>query len=405
MSFRLIFALLFACIPTALSASELTLTPQAAVAYALKQNPTLAAARLSIEEARARLQQSGRLSNPELELDFNKNTKSRESAVSVVLQQRFPLTSRLRYEKAVSRAQVSAAESEVRDAERKLAAEVRSFAVKLIALQAQQNLRNVQLANIRELSEYLRRLAATGEGASTDALQVELDARQIEIETLQLTTEAASIEGELRVLLGRSGHESTRISGVLAAPSAGYEVTPAAERPDILAAQARAEAAQLSVREQEARRFEDVGVGLSWSRERRLDEPNPIETEHTVGVRFSVPLPFWNTNVGRIREAEAAAARAQKELEATRFNAAAEAASARNTMDAYARIIEALDSKGLPQLTQLEEQLHASYSSGHTPLSEVLRARTRRLDLQRQRLDALRDYHLAKIRYTASAHP
>ena len=44
------------------------------------------------------------------------------------------------------------------------------------------------------------------------------------------------------------------------------------------------------------------------------------------------------------------------------------------------------------------EQLHASYSSRHTPLGEVLRARTQRLDLQRRRLDALRELYFSIIR-------
>ena len=73
-------------------------------------------------------------------------------------------------------------------------------------------------------------------------------------------------------------------------------------------------------------------------------------------------------------------------------------------MDAYAKILSELDSKVLPQATQLEEQLRASYSTGQTPLVEVLRARSRRLDLQRQRLDALRDYHLASIRHSSTTN-
>jgi outer membrane protein TolC len=73
-------------------------------------------------------------------------------------------------------------------------------------------------------------------------------------------------------------------------------------------------------------------------------------------------------------------------------------------MDAYSKILVELDSKVLPRATQLEEQLQTSYSSGQTPLVEVLRARSRKLDLQRQRLDALRDYHCASIRYSAATN-
>ena len=66
--------------------------------------------------------------------------------------QKFPLTARLRLEKAVTRAELAAAEAEVRNAERKLAAEVSTAAVKLLGLGGQQALRERQLGNSRELS-------------------------------------------------------------------------------------------------------------------------------------------------------------------------------------------------------------------------------------------------------------
>ena len=91
-------------------------TQDGAVAYALKNNPELAAARYSIGEARGRLLQSGRLANPELETDLKPNVRGREFSFGVGFVQRFPLTSRLRLERAISQAEVTAAEAEVRAA-------------------------------------------------------------------------------------------------------------------------------------------------------------------------------------------------------------------------------------------------------------------------------------------------
>ena len=158
------------------------------------------------------------------------------------------------------------------------------------------------------------------------------------------------------------------------------------------------------VREQQARRLEDVGAGLSYSQERSIDDPNPMETDRIIGFRVTLPLPLWNHNSGRVHEAAAAAARAEKELEAVRFAATEEVTAAKHAMEAYANIIAELDSRVLPQAKQLEEQLRASYSAGQTPLLDALRGRARWLDLQRQRLDALRDFHLARIRYSSATH-
>ena len=403
MLFYSIVILFIACAHPLLAA-DLTLTQDAAAAYALQHNPALASARLGVEEARGRLRQSGRLSNPEVELEFNRNARSRESDARLALVQRFPITGRLRYEKAVSRAQLAAAEFEVRDGERKLEAEVRGLAVKLIALHEQRDLRSNQIANVRELSEFLRKSAEAGEGPLTDALQVELESRQLEIENLQLAAEEAALLGELRVLLGAPPGGSLAVKGRLTPPVLPAHSDGGSQRPDLLAAQLRVDAARFTVKEQQARRVEDIGAGLSFTQERTIDDPNPLQTERIVGFRVSVPLPLWNRNAGRIHEANAALARADREMTAMQWSAVGETMAAREAMKVYAKILTTLDGTALPQAKQIEEQLSSGHSSGHTPLSEVLRTRARRLELQRQRLDALRDFHLAHIRYVSATN-
>ena len=126
--------LIFTIAMTSAAAQEVRLTLETAPAYALRNNPTLAAARLRIEEARGRLKQAGRLSNPEFDVEFDRNTRIPEGSLGLTLSQKFPVTARLRLEKAVSRAELAAAEAEVRNAERKLAAEVQTVVVKLLAL-------------------------------------------------------------------------------------------------------------------------------------------------------------------------------------------------------------------------------------------------------------------------------
>jgi len=401
MPYRLTIILSLAC-ATFAWAGNTTFSVDGAASYALKHNPNLAAARFRIEEARGRLQQTGRLSNPELELDFTRHTTGREGSAGVALTQRFPLTSRLRHEKAVSRAELAAAEAEVRDAERKMDAGVRISSIKLLALAGQRELREKQLGNSRELSGFLNKRVEKGEGSPVDAAQVELETRQIEVENLTLAADEAVMLGELRLLLGIEGAGRIAISGELPAAKSVPGSKSVAGRPDILAAQSRAEAARSSVLEQQSRRWEDIGIGASYTRERVLDEPKPIETEQVIGFRFSLPLPLWNNNSGRIREAQAAVARAEKEIDAARLTANAEVSAAAGAMSAYVRLIGELDEQVLPAATKIEEQLRSNYSSGLVPLTDVLRARTRRLELQRQRLDALRDYHLARIRHSAS---
>ena len=397
-----IFLLLASLLATA-HAGDLTFTLEGAVAQALRHHPELTVARLRLEEARGRLEQSGRLSNPELDLDFTRQTTGREGALEIGFLQRFPLTARLRHEKAVTRAELAAAQAETRDRERTLAAEVRAVAIKLLALDAQRALRARQLAASRELTAFLQKRAESGEASSIEVAQVELEARKIEIESLQFSAQEAVLIGELRPLLGLADpSKSIRIRGELSAPAKVAPANDAASRPDVQAAQARANAAHAAAAQQRASRWEDIGVGATYSRARTKDEPSSTETEQVVGLKVSIPLPFWNRNAGRIHEAEAAAARTVAEMEATQLRARAEAGAARDEMTALARLLAELDATLLPKAREVEEQLRNSYAAGLLPLTDVLRARTQSLDLQGQRLTALRDYHLARARYTAA---
>lgn len=397
------FFSLFLIPALAAGAAELRLSLDGAADYALKHNPALAAARLRIQEAHGRLQQSGRLTNPDLEVEFTRIQPGPEGALTAALVQRFPLTARLRHERDVSRAELAAVEAEVGDGERKIAAEAQALAVKIIASRGQRALRARQQENSRELSSFLLKRVESGEASIVDAAQVELETQQLELEVLQLSAAEQEFAGELRALLGVTGEVS--ITGELPAVASEDSRTPApiTERPDVRAAEHRVVAARAAAQQQRASRWEDVGVGVIYGADRDLDDPSPVETRQVFGLQMSIPLPLWNNNAGRIREAEAAAARATLDAEAVRFAASNEVSGAHGDMRAHARLVTALDTQLLPKAAQIEEQIRQQYSTGQSSLTEVLPARTRRLDLQRQRLDALRDYHLARVRYEAGA--
>lgn len=384
-------------------AGEVRLTPASAADYARRHNPALAAARFRIEEARGRLTQSGRLSNPEFETEFRHTPDFAERTFEVSFMQKFPVTNRLRLEKAVGRAELAAAQAEVRDAERKLAASVETAAIKIVALEQQRILRDKQLVNSREAAEAAIKRASVGEASTVDAAQFELETRQLETERLQLEVERVALVGELRPLLGLRGSNTLNVSGDLPAPDRLPSSKPdVASRPDVVAARHTAQAAEQTATLAIKNKWEDFGAGVVTEAERRMDEPEGLVNEYMVGFRISLPLPFWNKNEGRIQETRAAAQRARKEVEARVVEAMGEAAGARGEMAALAKVIADMDDQLLPKSRELESQLRQIYATGQGTLTEVLRATERRLTLESRRLDALRDYHLARIRHAAA---
>ncbi len=361
----------------------------------MRQNPDLAAARFRIDEARGRLTQSGRRPNPELQIETGNYTNFREGSLMVGFVQKFPATNKLRLEKAVSQALLEAAEAEVKVAERQVLLTVRQLGVKILALNAQQALREKQLANANELATFATKRAASGESSSLEAVQFELEAQQIQLESLQVNAEQAGLLAELRPLLGMSAETALTISGSLAAPQT--VVAGAAEaRPEYALLQQTELAAQRSIELEQARRKEDISAGFFAGGQHTEDMPLGFQNDGLIGIRVNIPLPFWNQNQGKIQEATAAAARVAAEKTALTQRLKGEQAAAVTRMQALAKIVSEIDATLLPKTRGLEEKLRAAYAIGQSPLTDVLRAREKRLQLERTRLDSLRDYHLIR---------
>lgn len=384
-------------------AAEMTFTLEGAVNHALTNNADLAAARLGVDEARGRSEQAGRWSNPELETEIKPNVRGREGSFSVGFNQRFPLTSRLRLEKTVSRAQLVVAQAEVREFERRLALEVRTTGVRLVALENHTALQAKQLENGRALGTALRKLVTTGEGSDLEAAQLELEAAQLASQNLQADSDRAELAGQLRLLLALPAGTELRLDEALSDPRkvADGPVDPA-KRADYIAAKARVEAANQGIELAQSHRWEDARFGLFGEIERADDAPNGLQTEGMVGFRFSLPLPFWNKGKGRVTEAAATAARKEKEADALALRIRSETAIARDQMNAAARLAKSVKDDLLPKARQIEERLAKLHAEGQAPFTDVLRARERRLQLEASELDANCAYHLARVRHLAA---
>lgn len=265
-----------------------------AVLQALGHHVDLEAARLTVAEARGRLFQAGRLSNPEVEAAIRPHVNGRERRGEFGITQRFPLTARLRLAKDVSKFGLAAAEAEVANAERLLAGDVRTAVTQALVLAARMNLRRRQQSNSVELAEFACRTAVAGEGPGIDVLQLDLETGQHAVRLKSLEAEANLFQARLRPLLGMAEEEEFSFSGSL---EEARTLPPAPEvlkrrRPDQAAAAARSSTAQEAARLAHTGKWEDVGLGLFGEIDRNEDGPFGLQTDHRVEIRLSVPLPL-----------------------------------------------------------------------------------------------------------------
>ncbi|MFT4176759.1 MAG: TolC family protein [Luteolibacter sp.] len=366
------------------------------------ENPDLAAARLRIDEAAGRHRQSGRLANPELETSFEHDRRFREGKIEIGISQRFPVTRRLALEKAVTATQLQAARAEVHDVERKLIAEAREAVVSLLAIRQRRELLKSQIGISSHFADFLTETANKGEGSSLDAGQARLEALSLRNELNQLDAEETTTFGLLKPLLGLRPGSSIVVSGTLTEPSIPKASGNPTRRPDLQAATLDAKAAGEAVALEQSRRYEDIEAAVFAGAERSEDAPQGYENEAILGIRLKIPLPFRNRNEGAIQEAQAVQKRKEKEATALARGIRLDAETARQEMLQWAKLADEFRTTLIPLADEQASFAESAYRNGQGDLQTVFRSREKRLQISAARIDALRQFHLARVRYEAA---
>jgi len=382
-------------------AAELRLGLADVPARTRQHNLDLAAARLRIEEAKGRLLGAGRLKNPEAGVSFTHDKRFEEGTIGVSLMQQFPVTARLRLEKALSQQLVNAAELEVRDAERKIIADAQTVAVKLLSLELLRDMRQKQLTLAQELSKFAADRSSKGELSPLDAAQAQVDGQRLVLEGRKLENERLTLLGELKPKLGLAAADTIVVSGSLPAASLPAKIA-WQQRADYQLSRVAEDAARTGIDLAKSRKWDDISAGLTWEGERMEDEPSGLERTGFMGIQLSIPLPFWNRNEGEVAEKSAAATRAVLETKALGAQISNEAAAAYAEMDANAKLAVETRDKLLPLVREQTDRIEKAYQTGEADLLDLLRARDQRLQLESAVIEASRDFHLARIRYEAA---
>ena len=367
----------------------------------VSKHPELRAARLMIGEAKGRHLGAGRLMNPEVEVNGRRMTMGREGGIGVGVMQKFPVSARLRLEKAVTAAQLAAAEAEVADKQRMLIAEAESMVVKILAMRAEVGIQESQATLAEKLTDIATARAAANESA-IDAGQMRLEARQQRNSIVKRQAEIAAMNELLKPMLGLTANDELEVAGALPEAKAPGRAMPNDARPDIQAALHRVNAAGQSVDLAKARKWEDISAGVMVDRGRQMDEPMGLQNETMIGVKVSIPLPLWNKNQGEIVETTAMRAQAEAEVHALRLKAGSEVASAQKEMERLLPFITENTTQLLPLARQQIERVRETYTNNKASLQDLLRARDQLLMVEMDRVNALRDFHLARVRWKSA---
>jgi cobalt-zinc-cadmium efflux system outer membrane protein len=374
------------------------------VRRALVSNGELAAARIEIERARARLLQAGLRPNPTLDFEqstgrYTDSTGESETSIGIALPLELGGKRRRRIE--LAQVELEAVEAEVADRERRLAAELRSIYVEALAalreLGIAENLNALDLKTTR----FVQVRVNEGETAP-----IELNLLRVEVDRLR--SRRALIEGRLKASLLRLKNlagipadgplrlREDLLTPILPTPPASLDAAidiALRQRPDLKLARLNEEVSQAGLSLARANSTPDVTAFSRYTLNRSSYQDTPVgvrnDRDRLLTFGISIGIPVFNRNQGAKAEFAAAISQATKKREFLESVVRSEVETAYVRLEA-ARIAVATFEEGVvARSTENIRVVRAAYELGQFSVRDLITEQRRLMDSQRDFTETL----------------
>jgi cobalt-zinc-cadmium efflux system outer membrane protein len=378
-------------------------------------NGELAAARLEVERAKARLRQAGLRKNPSVDFEQTTGTftgSTGEHTTSVGFAMPMELGGQRRRRIDLAKASLEATEAEIQNRERQLAIDIYAIYGEAMAalreLQITENLNDIDTKTTRFVQ------ARVNEGESAP---IELNLLRVEVDRLR--SRRALTEGKLKALLlklkltaGLSGDEPLRLREELEAPqlqtppasvSAAIEIA-LRSRPDLRLARLNEELAQAGLKLARAEALPEIVPFTKYSVGRSVIEDTPVgnllDHDKTISFGVSIVLPIFNRNQGTQAEAALAISQAEKRRQFLEQVIRAEVSSAYERYEAARNAVQVYEQGVITRSNENIKAIRAAYEIGEFRISDLLVEQRRLVDSQQEFTQAL----VEKYRALADIH-
>ena len=380
------------------------------VRRALAANGELAAVRLEIERARARLRQAGLRPNPTIDVEQSTGrltSSPGEGELSVGVAVPIELGGKRRRRIEMARAELEASEAEVADRERRLTNEVRAlYAEALAALR--------ELSTLAELGELDLQTTRFVQARVNEGETAPIELNQLRVEVERLRSRRALVEGRLKGALlrlksvtGIRPSEILRLSEDLQQPSAipsPASVDAAVEialrsRPDLKFARLAEEVAQAGLRLAHAQAVPDLIPFTKYSNSRSVFEDTPVgvlrDRDKLLTFGVSIEVPVFNRNQGGKAEAAIAIDQTRQRREFLEAVIRSEVQSAYARYEAAQAAVTTFEQGAIPRSSENIRTIRAAYQIGAFSITELLVEQRRLIDVQREFTEALTERYRA----------
>jgi outer membrane protein, heavy metal efflux system len=368
------------------------LTLDQALEMAESLQPEMAEAKARVEAAEGRAQQAGTFPNPDAivgaqQIPFSGNAPNEKEYIAGVAQT-IPLSRRL---SQARQAELLDREVRVRGLEvkrRDIRKRVHSaFATALYQERAFQTQSEIAQTMVKGVTTTQARLNA-GDALPEDVARVEMELARAKV---GLARSAALREQSMAALATAIGDPALAVTSLAGTLDAVFEI-PTLEslaeglsaNPEALRAEAEVRATTARIDLAKAERIPDIKVEALYH---RLEGSR----ENTVDVGLSIPLPLFNRNQGRLREARAEVAAAEARSRSTQNELGLRLRESYGQLTASLANSRALKTEILSRAEKVLKTAEARYAAGDISLTEILPVRRDWASYQLDYLESLRD--------------
>jgi cobalt-zinc-cadmium efflux system outer membrane protein len=368
---------------------------------ALKNNPTLAQADLSIRAAEGRRLQAGLLPNPIVGYsgeEFAFRSFSNKSEHFFFVEQEIPLGGKLKKSQQLAE-QERAQTTTLAEAQRvRVLNTVQVLFYQTLGAQAQVEAKQ-ELAKItRDAVRVSEELFNLGQADQPDQLEIEIEAQKTEIELANAENELAKSWQLLAAFVGNPQLEPVRLNGDLEKGFPEFDRATVAQTllqqsPEMKIARTGIDRARAALERAKAERVPDMvlrgGFGYSTEKLELGNAPFPRRTGPEARIELGFRLPIFNRNQGNIAAAEAELAVAEREVQRLELTLRVRLATAFTDYQNARRTVERYREAILPRAKKAYELYGASFAQMAAAYPQVLIARRSYFRAQSDYLTAL----------------
>ena len=398
--FRLFIFLLFS--QTALAEEmvsvQSSLTEEEAVKNAIRDNYDLRLAKISVELAKAQLVQAGLWPNPEGEFSIRSDkyyADEGEGGYEYGLNQSIPISGRISFQKKVAKLGIERAQWQLKDVERQVVAEVKKTFYQVTTLQEKEKILSFLVKTNQDLLESVKARLTQAEVSNVDISLARGELLMVSQELAEVKARLYESRANLNRLMGQSLNYPFVITPEpLTFPAIDLEtVTQKSleQRPDLKAKELEEKMGSAALTLAKAMQIPDITIGGFYQSEKsRFDVNDQLisDNDRLLGLKVSMPLPFFNHNQGEIAKSAAEKKGAGIQYEALKIQVAKEAAQAYIRLAASKEIIDSYSNGVREDVEKSVKLMQDAYLQGQVNVFDVVQTQSKFSGVEKAYLDA-----------------